>query len=76
MKIHKMFCIDEELIKKLEYGKASGLVNDLLTSHFKSLEPMTVEQRQLRIKELELNLEYTQKLRELKEIPINNDTNK
>ena len=34
MKQHKMFMIDEEIIKKLEGINASYLVNKLLTEHF------------------------------------------
>ena len=34
VKIHKMFCIEWEVAEKLKGLNASGLVNDLLITHF------------------------------------------
>lgn len=69
MKIHKMFCIDEEINAKLQKINASALVNELLKKHFTNIEnpyeQMTNEQLEIEEKKLTIRLEAERKIREL-----------
>jgi len=58
----------DEVEQKLK-GEAniSGLINSLLREHFKNanIKEMTYEQKQIRIKELEIKIEAMKKLEEI-----------
>lgn len=64
MKIHKMFCIDQDIAEKLKKENASALANHLLIEYFKEkdVESMTPEQKEKRIVELKIRLEAIEKL--------------
>ena len=66
MKIHKMFCIDQELAKELVNVNASGLVNDLLTKHFnkEDITKMTTEQLKKKLKITKATMKYDKELEE------------
>jgi hypothetical protein len=68
MKINKMFNIDVELAAKLKDINASELVNYLLMKHFenKENENLTPEQREFKLKALDIQIEASKKLEELK----------
>jgi len=63
----KMIYISDEMFEALKQENASALIERLCREHFKSQDTktMTEEQRQIRIKELEIKLEAMKKLREM-----------
>lgn len=67
MKIQKMFMLDIELVMKLKDINASALVNSLLLEYFKSQEPKTLEDLQRRKQEIMAQIEYENKLEEIKQ---------
>lgn len=61
MKVHKMFCIDVDLVDKLRDTNGSALVNELLKTHFGTSRE-TIERRKLDIEKVvnELDIEERQ----------------
>jgi hypothetical protein len=66
MKINRNYTLDEENVKMLStIHNASGLINDLLTRHFKQVEMKTPEDIEKRRQELIIKIEAEEKLKKL-----------
>ena len=69
MKVNKQIGIDLEIMQKLQKEtNASQLINDLLIQHYNlSNKPLNLEEVNFEIKKLELEEEYKEKKRLLKQ---------
>jgi len=62
-----MFYITDDNLEKIKLeGNYSKLINELLDSYFKTKEPMTLEQKEQKLAELEAQMEYEAKIKEIK----------
>ena len=68
MKLHKMFCVDEEVVDFLKGKNASGLVNGLLHKEMdeRDLGLMSKDQLQIELDCNKLERETKKKLKEMR----------
>lgn len=71
MKIHKMVCLDSDVVEAIKNENVSSLVNRLLKEHIKAnINPyanLTKEQLALREKMIEIRLKAEEKIKELQD---------
>lgn len=62
----KMLNIDDDMFEFLKDKDASKLMRELLRDYMRMQEPMSIEQKEIRIKELKAKLKYEQALKAIK----------